>query len=105
MLPDLTTHTICTRATTSMWTPAIVPTPSRCHAVLASASAAQSVPARPRWSPRFAARLSAELELAVVTNDIYTTEDADFLLRHGVLPRRAGARSRDRLLPAHRDPR
>ena len=27
-----------------------------------------------------------ELELAVVTNDIYTTEDADFLLRHGVLP-------------------
>ncbi len=30
--------------------------------------------------------LSVELELAVVTNDIYTTEDADFLLRHGVLP-------------------
>jgi urease accessory protein len=30
--------------------------------------------------------LAGELELAVVTNDIYTTEDADFLLRHGVLP-------------------
>jgi urease accessory protein len=30
--------------------------------------------------------LSDEVELAVVTNDIYTTEDADFLLRHGVLP-------------------
>ena len=30
--------------------------------------------------------LSSELQLAVVTNDIYTTEDADFLLRHGVLP-------------------
>lgn len=30
--------------------------------------------------------LSAEVALAVVTNDIYTTEDADFLLRHGVLP-------------------
>lgn len=30
--------------------------------------------------------LSTEIELAVVTNDIYTTEDADFLLRHGVLP-------------------
>jgi urease accessory protein len=30
--------------------------------------------------------LSGEMELAVVTNDIYTTEDADFLLRHGVLP-------------------
>jgi urease accessory protein len=30
--------------------------------------------------------MSDEVELAVVTNDIYTTEDADFLLRHGVLP-------------------
>jgi urease accessory protein len=29
--------------------------------------------------------LSAELAVAVVTNDIYTTEDADFLLRNGVL--------------------
>lgn len=27
-----------------------------------------------------------ELSLAVVTNDIYTTEDADFLRRHAVLP-------------------
>ncbi|MBE7189527.1 MAG: urease accessory protein UreG [Jatrophihabitans endophyticus] len=30
--------------------------------------------------------LSAELVLGVVTNDIYTTEDADFLKRAGVLP-------------------
>jgi urease accessory protein len=30
--------------------------------------------------------LAGELRLAVVTNDIYTTEDADFLLRHAVLP-------------------
>jgi urease accessory protein len=30
--------------------------------------------------------LGDELRLAVVTNDIYTTEDADFLLRNGVLP-------------------
>ncbi|MEO6156445.1 MAG: urease accessory protein UreG [Ilumatobacteraceae bacterium] len=30
--------------------------------------------------------LRDELNMAVVTNDIYTTEDADFLLRHGVLP-------------------
>jgi urease accessory protein len=30
--------------------------------------------------------LGNELRLAVVTNDIYTTEDADFLKRHGVLP-------------------
>ncbi|OJF11406.1 urease accessory protein UreG [Couchioplanes caeruleus] len=30
--------------------------------------------------------LGAQLRLAVVTNDIYTTEDADFLLRNGVLP-------------------
>jgi urease accessory protein len=31
-------------------------------------------------------QLRDELALAVVTNDIYTTEDADFLLRHAVLP-------------------
>ena len=30
--------------------------------------------------------LSNELTLGVVTNDIYTTEDADFLLKAGVLP-------------------
>ena len=30
--------------------------------------------------------LGEELRLAVVTNDIYTTEDADFLERNGVLP-------------------
>ncbi|MGX6601163.1 urease accessory protein UreG [Micromonosporaceae bacterium Da 78-11] len=30
--------------------------------------------------------LGEEMRLAVVTNDIYTTEDADFLLRNGVLP-------------------
>ncbi len=30
--------------------------------------------------------LSSRLSVAVVTNDIYTTEDADFLLRNGVLP-------------------
>jgi len=30
--------------------------------------------------------LGDDLRLAVVTNDIYTTEDADFLLRAGVLP-------------------
>jgi urease accessory protein len=30
--------------------------------------------------------LRDELRIAVVTNDIYTTEDADFLRRHGVLP-------------------
>ncbi len=31
-------------------------------------------------------RALTDLRLAVVTNDIYTTEDADFLLRNGVLP-------------------
>lgn len=30
--------------------------------------------------------LATECALAVVTNDIYTTEDADFLLRNGVIP-------------------
>ena len=43
--------------------------------------------------------------MAVVTNDIYTTEDADFLLRNGVLPAERIRAVRDRLLPAHRDPR
>ncbi|MHA6694285.1 urease accessory protein UreG [Homoserinimonas sp. A520] len=31
-------------------------------------------------------RTLQDLQIAVVTNDIYTTEDADFLLRNGVLP-------------------
>jgi urease accessory protein len=31
-------------------------------------------------------QLRDQLSLAVVTNDIYTTEDADFLRRHAVLP-------------------
>ncbi len=31
-------------------------------------------------------RLAGEIDLAAVTNDIYTREDADFLLRRGVLP-------------------
>ena len=31
-------------------------------------------------------RLREELSVAVLTNDIYTTEDADFLRRHAVLP-------------------
>ena len=31
-------------------------------------------------------RLAGEINLAAVTNDIYTREDADFLLRRGVLP-------------------
>ena len=31
-------------------------------------------------------RLSAELDLGVVTNDIFTKEDAEFLTRRGVLP-------------------
>ncbi|MGV9802228.1 urease accessory protein UreG [Mycobacterium sp. NPDC003449] len=33
-------------------------------------------------------QLRDELSLAVLTNDIYTTEDADFLRRHAVLPDR-----------------
>jgi len=31
-------------------------------------------------------RLSAELDMAVITNDIYTKEDAEFLVRRGALP-------------------
>ena len=49
--------------------------------------------------------LRDRLSLAVVTNDIYTTEDADFLRRHGVLPAERIRAVAHRLLPAHRDPR
>jgi urease accessory protein len=31
-------------------------------------------------------RLSGELDMAVITNDIYTKEDAEFLVRRGALP-------------------
>ena len=51
-----------------------------------SGSAGPSAAARPRSSRRCAAPCATEMSLAVVTNDIYTTEDADFLRRHGVLP-------------------
>ncbi|HVQ75356.1 MAG TPA: urease accessory protein UreG [Candidatus Binatia bacterium] len=34
-----------------------------------------------------ARRLLARYDLAVITNDIYTQEDAEFLIRRGVLPR------------------
>ncbi len=36
---------------------------------------------------RLCRALSGQYELAVVTNDIYTKEDAEFLIRQGVLPR------------------
>ena len=49
--------------------------------------------------------LAGECRVGVVTNDIYTTEDAEFLRSTGVLPRRADRRGADRRLPAHRDPR
>ena len=35
---------------------------------------------------RLSARLAGAVNLAVVTNDIYTTEDAEFLTRQGTLP-------------------
>jgi len=35
---------------------------------------------------KLAARLSREYSIAVVTNDIYTKEDAEYLVRSGVLP-------------------
>lgn len=31
-------------------------------------------------------KMQGEYEMAVVTNDIYTKEDAEFLIRNGVLP-------------------
>ena len=44
-------------------------------------------------------------DIAVVTNDIYTKEDAEFLTALGGAGARAHRRGRDRRLPAHRDPR
>ncbi len=49
--------------------------------------------------------LADELRLGVITNDIYTDEDAGFLrCRRSARPRAHPGR-RDRRLPAHRDPR
>ena len=50
-------------------------------------------------------RLRDRYDIAVVTNDIYTKEDAQFLTRSGALPGGAHRRRRDRRLPAHRHPR
>ena len=44
-------------------------------------------------------------DIAVVTNDIYTKEDAQFLIAQRRAARGAHRRRRDRRLPAHRDPR
>ena len=49
--------------------------------------------------------LRDDYNLAVVTNDIFTREDAEFLIRHQALRARAHRRGRDRRLPAHRGPR
>ena len=45
--------------------------------------------------------MSQGVEVAVVTNDLLTTEDADRLKRKGFLTARAGSRGRNRQLPAH----
>ena len=41
---------------------------------------------RPRWWIKLSKRLWPEVNLCVVTNDIYTKEDAEFLMRQGTLP-------------------
>ena len=56
-------------------------TPRRC----ASASAARSGRARPRSRWRCAGRCAIAYDIAVVTNDIYTEEDAQFLVRNEAL--------------------
>jgi urease accessory protein len=43
--------------------------------------------------------------MAVITNDIYTREDAEYLMRAQVLPCRAHPGRGNRRLPAYRDPR
>ena len=59
--------------------------PRRCRRC-ASASAGPSARARPRWSRRCARRMRDRYDIAVVTNDIYTKEDQQFLTRSGALP-------------------
>jgi urease accessory protein len=44
-------------------------------------------------------------DIAVITNDIYTREDAEFLTRSGIAGPEPHHRGRDRRLPAHRHPR
>jgi uridine kinase len=50
-------------------------------------------------------RLRDDYQIAVVTNDIYTREDAEFLIRSRGAGGGAHRRRRDRRLPAHRHPR
>jgi urease accessory protein len=50
---------------------------------------------------RLCKELWPEINLAVVTNDIYTHEDAEYLSRRKVLPPGADRRRPDRWLPAH----
>ena len=74
----------------------------RARAPSPSASAARSAAARPRCSSRSAARFATRHAIAVVTNDIFTKEDAEFLVRNEALRAGAHRRGRDRRLPAHR---
>ena len=53
--------------------------------LFASASAARSARARPRSRWRCARRCATRYDIAVVTNDIYTEEDAQFLVRNEAL--------------------
>ena len=50
-------------------------------------------------------RLRHSLDIAVVTNDIYTREDAEFLIRSQALPRNASAAWRPAAAPTRRSAR
>ena len=54
---------------------------------------------------RLSQRLYPRYNLAVVTNDIYTKEDAEFLLRQGTLPAERDARRGNGRVPACGDSR
>ena len=51
-----------------------------------SASAVPSAPARPRSSTRCASACATDYRLGVITNDIFTREDMEFLVRSEALP-------------------
>ena len=74
-----------TGTTTGCPTTRCGPTARRAPVRCASASVARSAAARPRWWPRCAGCWPRSVSIVVVTNDIFTTEDAEALRRMAVL--------------------
>ena len=59
---------------------------ARCPGRSRSASAARSAPGKTALVEALCKRLRDRYDMAVITNDIFTQEDAEFLVRRGALP-------------------